>query len=220
MEIRIKCEREINLDQFVKLETVNLNVQSFALNDDTLNGDVKINGMYQKNNGDNFTHQGFEELIPFTVVFRDRNIKINEILIDEEKINENSTGINCSFILCVNYDVEEVMEVPVETKEEVIPVIAKEPKIIEENVKDNEITEEYTKKLEEKMNNRESIILTNDSNVSFNNLKDNYTCINIYYLNNEKEIERIANEKRISISSILNNNDDFDKTRRIIIDER
>lgn len=210
MEIRIKCEKEINLNQFMKLEDVNLNVQSYSLKNDTLSGDVKINGMYQKTNNDTFTHQGFEELVAFTVVFRDSNIKINNINILEENTEENSLGIKCSFVLRVDYDIEEVAEVPVEIEEESMPVILEE----------HEITEEYTKKLEEKMNNRESIILSKDTNVNLNNIKDNYSSINIYYLNNEKEIEKIANEKRISVSSILNKNDDFDKTRRIIIDER
>lgn len=211
MEIKIKCEHEIKLNQFVKLETVNFEVSSYLLKNDTLNGDVKINGTYQKNISEISTHQGFEDLVPFTVVFRDRNIKINKINIDEEKISENNDGINCSFTLVVDYELDEqIMEVPVEMEEEIIKV---------SNTTD-EITDEYTKKLEEKMNVRDSINLINDTNVNFNNLKENYACINVYYLQNEKEIEQLAKEKRISITQLLNNNDDFNKTRRLIIDER
>lgn len=211
MEIKIRCEHEINLNQFVKLETINLEVSSFLLKNDTLNGDVKINGTYQKNTNDAPTHQGFEDLVPFTVVFRDRNIKINKITIDEEKFTENSDGINCTFVLIVDYELEEqIIEVPVETEEEIIKV----------SNDSDEITDEYTKKLEEKMNVRDSVNLVNDTNVNFNNLKESYSCINIYYLQNEKEIEKIANEKRISITQVLSDNDDFDKTRRLIIDER
>lgn len=214
MEIKIKCEHEIKLNQFVKLETVNFEVSSHLLKNDTLNGDVKINGTYQKNTSEISTHQGFEDLVPFTVVFRDRNIKINKIIIDEEKISENNDGINCSFTLVVDYALDEqIMEVPVEIEEEIIKV---------SNTTD-EITDDYTKKLEEKMNVRDSIDsinLINDTNVNFNNLKENYASINVYYLQNEKEIEQLAKEKRISITQLLNDNDDFNKTRRLIIDER
>ena len=211
MEIKIKCEHEIKLNQFVKLETVNFEVSSYLLKNDTLNGDVKINGTYQKNTSEISTHQGFEDLVPFTVVFRDRNIKINKIIIDEEKISENNDGINCSFTLVVDYALDEqIMEVPVEIEEEIIKV---------SNTTD-EITDDYTKKLEEKMNVRDSINLINDTNVNFNNLKENYAYINVYYLQNEKEIEQLAKEKRISITQLLNDNDDFNKTRRLIIDER
>ncbi|MCI5938890.1 MAG: hypothetical protein SOU07_00155 [Bacilli bacterium] len=211
MEIKIKCEHEIKLNQFVKLETVNFEVSSYLLKNDTLNGDVKINGTYQKNTSEISTHQGFEDLVPFTVVFRDRNIKINKIIIDEEKISENNDGINCSFTLVVDYALDEqIMEVPVEIEEEIIKV---------SNTTD-EITDDYTKKLEEKMNVRDSINLINDTNVNFNNLKENYASINVYYLQNEKEIEQLAKEKRISITQLLNDNDDFNKTRRLIIDER
>ena len=211
MEIKIKCEHEIKLNQFVKLETVNFEVSSYLLKNDTLNGDVKINGTYKKNKSEISTHQGFEDLVPFTVVFRDRNIKINKIIIDEEKISENNDGINCSFTLVVDYALDEqIMEVPVEIEEEIIKV---------SNTTD-EITDDYTKKLEEKMNVRDSINLINDTNVNFNNLKENYASINVYYLQNEKEIEQLAKEKRISITQLLNDNDDFNKTRRLIIDER
>lgn len=211
MEIRIKCEHEINLDQFVKTEMVELEISSFFLKNDTLNGDVKLFGTYQKNINDNLTHQGFEDLIPFTVVFRDSNVKVNNITIDNQVIEENSDGIKCSFILIVEYDLEEkIIEVPVETEQEIIKV----------STESNEITDEYTKKLEEKMNVRETVNLVNDSNVSFGWLKDNYASINVYYLQDEKEIEKIANEKRVSIASVLNQNDDFNQTRRIIIDER
>lgn len=211
MEIKIKCEHEIKLNQFVKLETVNFEVSSYLLKNDTLNGDVKINGTYQKNTSEISTHQGFEDLVPFTVVFRDRNIKINKIIIDEEKISENNDGINCSFTLVVDYALDEqIMEVPVEIEEEIIKV---------SNTTDG-ITDDYTKKLEEKMNVRDSINLINDTNVNFNNLKENYASINVYYLQNEKEIEQLAKEKRISITQLLNDNDDFNKTRRLIIDER
>ena len=211
MEIKIKCEHEIKLNQFVKLETVNFEVSSYLLKNDTLNGDVKIKGTYQKNTSEISTHQGFEDLVPFTVVFRDRNIKINKIIIDEEKISENNDGINCSFTLVVDYALDEqIMEVPVEIEEEIIKV---------SNTTD-EITDDYTKKLEEKMNVRDSINLINDTNVNFNNLKENYASINVYYLQNEKEIEQLAKEKRISITQLLNDNDDFNKTRRLIIDER
>lgn len=211
MEIKIKCEHEIKLNQFVKLETVNFEVSSYLLKNDTLNGDVKINGTYQKNTSEISTHQGFEDLVPFTVVFRDRNIKINKIIIDEDKISENNDGINCSFTLVVDYALDEqIMEVPVEIEEEIIKV---------SNTTD-EITDDYTKKLEEKMNVRDSINLINDTNVNFNNLNENYASINVYYLQNEKEIEQLAKEKRISITQLLNDNDDFNKTRRLIIDER
>ena len=85
MEIRLNCFDTIELNGFKKLEMIQLNVLSYNLKDDTLKGDVKINGEYLK--GDETTGKNFEDLIPFTIVFRSSNISIDKVSI------ENVTGI-------------------------------------------------------------------------------------------------------------------------------
>lgn len=211
MEIRIKCEHEIILNQFLKLENINYEVSSYTLKGDTLIGDVKIGGTYEKQGIDNVTHQGFEDLVPFTVVFRDENVKIMDIVVENEKEQQNDLGLISSFDLFVIYELidkqEEIIEVPYEINEEII-------KVSNEN---ENITEEYSKKLEEKFNVRENVM--ENEKIDFRFLPENYQSIHVYYLNNEKEIESIANEKRIAIERVLKNNNDFSQTRRIIIDE-
>lgn len=209
MEIRMKCEHEITLNQFQKLENITYDVSSYELKGDTLLGDVKIGGSYEKQGMDNIIHQGFEDLVPFTVVFRDENIKVIDIVIENNKEEQYDSGLMCSFELLVIYELisqhEDIIEVPYEVAEEIIKV---------SNENDN-ITEQYSKKLEEKFNVRDN----NSEKIDFRFLPDNYQNINVYYLNNEKEIESIANEKRLAIENVLKNNNDFSKTRRIIINE-
>ena len=82
MIIRVKCNKNIELNQFHNLESIELNVLSYKLEKDTLNGDVKINGIYAL--FDSEEKRNFEDIVPFLVVFRDENIEINNIEIENK----------------------------------------------------------------------------------------------------------------------------------------
>lgn len=249
MEIRVFCNKLVTLNNFNDLKIIRLNVLSYNLKQATLTGDVKISGEYLKE--ENY-EMGFEEIVPFTVVFRNDKIKVNNILIENDKFNTlNNQGVDVSFELVVNYDLiedneiddsnsnifvevekgnfkdEEIIEVPVEIDEEVQMVYNDEKNNI--LIETEKITEEYDKLLSEILNVRhenetknvtvKKNQINNVNKVSFKNQTTTYDKLSVYYVTKENEIETISKEKRISISDIYKQNSDFEKTRRIIINE-
>lgn len=214
MEIKINCHNLVELDDFKKLIKIKLEVLSYSLKGDTLNGDVKVCGEYSRNNNDEF--QSFEDIIPFTLLFESENVNITKVVIENDFFNIiDEAGVKVEFVLVVSYEYntvdnkikEEIIEVPVEIDSDVIDVMTYESN------DEAKMISEINDKLETIFNSR------NNNNVTFKNLKTNYNTTSVYYLKNEKELEIIANERRISINELYKQNDDFNKTRRIIIHE-
>ena len=247
MEIRVFCNKLVTLNNFNNLKVIRLNVLSYNLKQATLTGDVKISGEYLKE--ENY-EMGFEEIVPFTVVFRNDKIKVNTILIENDKFDSlNNQGVDVTFELVVNYDLiedneiddsnnneeqekenfeaDEIIEVPVEIEEEVQMICNEEKDNI--LVEAEKITEEYDKLLTEILNVRNENELNNvtlkneqvnyDNKVYLKNQTTTYNKLSVYYVTKENEIETISKEKRIAISDIYKQNSDFEKTRRIIINE-
>ena len=216
MIIRVKCNKNIELSQFHNLESIELNVLSYKLEKDTLNGDVKINGVYALFNSEE--KRNFEDIVPFLVVFRDENIKIDNIEIENRVFDIVETGIDINFDLVVNYSLLEKIEntqeieVPVEI-EEVMPVFSN-------NVYDK-IQNDYDKKLENIMNTRNTLIYESkkDANISFKNLKSDKKTISVFYFEKESEIEKISKQSQKTIQEIYNDNKDLNNKKRIVIHE-
>lgn len=236
MEIRLNCFNSVELNGFTKLKNIKLEIISYNLNGNVLSGDVKTTGEYYKQNDEK--SKGFEDIVPFEIVFRDSNIKVDKIFIENELFTFKETvGIKMQYEIVVQYSLIEtdnkedeiVEEVPVEIDEEYVAVsnvnnTEKEECIISNNVSKEEVelTNYYDNKLDEAFNNREinsNIIGNNKEKLSFLNQKSSYKTITVYYLNKENEIETISKEKRISLTEIYKNNDDFSKTHRLIINE-
>jgi len=242
MEIRLNCFNSVELNGFFKLKNIKLEIISYNLNNNILSGDVKTTGEYFKINDEK--SKGFEDIVPFEIVFKDTNIKIDSLYIENELFTFKETvGIKMQYEIVVHYsllfknqitDEEKEIEVPVEIEEEYAVInedISKYDVSLEdkkcdfmENVsdKENEITEYYDKKLYEAFNDRliNNVNLNNTKDkVSFFNQKSTFKTITVYYLNKENEIELIAKEKRIAINQLYNNNDDFSKTHRLIVNE-
>ena len=216
MIIRVKCNKNVELNQFHNLESIELNVLSYKLEKDTLNGDVKINGVYALFNSEE--KRNFEDIVPFLVVFRDENIKIDNIEIENKVFDIIETGIDINFDLVVNYSLLEKIEnsqeieVPVEI-EEVMPVFSN-------NVYDK-IQDDYDKKLENIMNTRNTLIYESkkDANISFKNLKSDKKTISVFYFEKESEIEKISKQSHKTIQEIYNDNKDLNNKKRIVIHE-
>lgn len=216
MIIRVKCNKNVELNQFHNLESIELNVLSYKLEKDTLNGDVKINGVYALFNSED--KRNFEDIVPFLVVFRDENIKIDNIEIENKVFDIIETGIDINFDLVVNYSLLEKIEntqeveVPVEI-EEVMPVFSN-------NVYDK-IQDDYDKKLENIMNTRNTLIYESkkDANISFKNLKSDKKTISVFYFEKESEIEKISKQSQKTIQEIYNDNKDLNNKKRIVIHE-
>lgn len=247
MEIRLKCNDSLELNNLDNLKTILLDILSYNLIGDTLKGDVMIDGEYFMKGEEQ--PRGFEDIVPFTMIFRNDNIQINNITVDDfdyEISNENIITLN--FEIVVEYEIidkldkEEIIEVPVEINEyeEVNSNIEDvdetycciKNQIKEENnnnkelinelnqlkIEEIEITEKYDQLLDKIMNVRTDD-KNNKNNSMFSNQKTSYNLITVFYLNKESEIETISRERRIAIQDIYKKNDDFTKTRRIIIDE-
>ena len=58
-----------------------------------------------------------------------------------------------------------------------------------------------------------------DNKVDLSKMISKNSLIEIYYLNNEKQVESIANERKIPVSNLYKQNSDFNETKRIIIYE-
>lgn len=244
MEIRLKCNDSLELNNFDNLKTILLDVLSYNLIGNTLKGDVMIDGEYFIKNEDN--PRGFEDIVPFTMVFRDNNLEIENVLIDNFNYDITEENIiKLYFEIVVIYSIvekdtennlkEEVIEVPVEIDqvEEVSKKNLDEENyvylndnnitnninniITDTNDLENQITKKYDELLDEIMSLRET--KTKDNNLVVNKQKTTYKSITVFYLDKESEIENISKERRISIQEIYKNNDDFINTKRIIINE-
>lgn len=244
MEIRLKCNDSLELNNFNNLKTILLDVLSYNLIGNTLKGDVMIDGEYFIKNEDN--PRGFEDIVPFTMVFRDNNLEIENVSIDNFNYDITEENIiKLYFEIVVIYSIvkkdnennleEEVIEVPVEIDqvEEASKKIIDEENyvylndnnitnninniITDTNDLENQITKKYDELLDEIMSVRET--KTKDNNLVVNKQKTTYKSITVFYLDKESEIENISKERRISIQEIYKNNDDFINTKRIIINE-
>ena len=48
MQLRIKCDAKVNLNNFVNLKEIECSVENYLLENDTLEGMIKVNGSYIK----------------------------------------------------------------------------------------------------------------------------------------------------------------------------
>ncbi len=174
MELRINCNEAIQLDKFISMDRIESEVSFFEIKNDTLTGDVKLFGEYKKQGKEDSIKQGFEEIIPFTVVFRTKEIDIQEISIEHFSYHETEQGIDCQFEIFIQYEAkekedeessdskeDESIEIPVETKEEIIEVIHPDNPLQDEA---NKITEEYENILEDILQERTDNFLEQNQN--------------------------------------------------------
>ena len=80
--MRLNCFNSVELNGFTKLKNIKLEIISYNLNGNVLSGDVKTTGEYYKQNDEK--SKGFEDIVPFEIVFRDSNIKVDKIFIENE----------------------------------------------------------------------------------------------------------------------------------------
>lgn len=216
MEIRVNCNKKIELNNFNKLKIIKINILSYNLNNDTLNGDVKVTGEYLKNDNDEL--MWFEDLIPFTIVFNQENVNVDTIYIENDnyKIIDHC-GVYLNFDIVVKYSVieqlnnkDEVVEVPVETEQ--LQQVSNST-----FNKENLITAKYESILDNILDVRENN--ENKPEYIIKNQSTNYKTITVYYLHDEKELEIISKERRIPIQDLYKKNEDFNKSHRIILNE-
>ena len=131
-----------------------------------------------------------------------------------------------SFEIVVEYDLkdkhkeDDEIEVPVEIVEE--EMVFNEIKELASE--EDEITKHYDDILDSIFNNtndRDSNVKLNikQEKTDFKSQKTSYKTITVFYLKNENEMENISKERRISIQDLYKKNDDFQSTKRLIIND-
>ena len=231
MELKVKCNKNIELSNFEKINKIQCDIVSANLNGDTLTGDVKISGEYYKKGVNDVKR--FEDIVPFTVVFRSDAVNISDVELENEEhaIKENS-GIEIKFDLLVKYDIiekddnDDEIKIPVEY-EEVEQVISKINYDEEEEIINNlaqEVTEGHNLIIKELLDNREEYntninYKNNNKSVDFKKIPNKSRKISVYYFNKESDLEKISKEKKVSVQEVYNKNNDTIEKRRIIIDE-
>jgi hypothetical protein len=143
MELRICCDASVKLEKMTNVNEIFCDIDSYKVKGDTLEGNIRIQGNFIKD--DMNIHYDFNELVPFTIVFKDKNFQINKIEVQEfdcqEIINQ---GIECQFDILVDYTPKKMDEVPEEieeigAKEEIGEIVAEEE--IEDIGKEEKIVE-------------------------------------------------------------------------------
>lgn len=153
MELRIKCDAKVDLTGFVSLLNVSVETKEYELNEDTLTGYVGVKGNYIKDDIQNAYE--FNQNVPFTVVFNNKDLVLKKIEIEDFSTNEIiNHGIECNFDMLITYS--EGSEPSQEKSEEVIETI----EIIEEdkendfidNKDDEEIKNDILEKYDQLLN--------------------------------------------------------------------
>lgn len=163
MELIISCDASIKLKKLNSIKNIDCNVVDFDVIKDTLSGNIKINGTYIKDDLDKIFD--FEEIVPFTVVFRDDNFTVEEIVCGnfsyQEIVNQ---GIECHFDVFITYHKQDETKpsentLPVDEEIEVEKTTHEAIKALPE-AKDEEITVN-----EDKIETNENV-LNNDEQIS------------------------------------------------------
>ena len=226
MELKIACDTQILVDNFEYVTFVKADIKNYLLEKSKLEGNVIVTGNYHDKEENKYS---FEKEVPFTIVFSNENYMINKVEINNLKSYEIvHSGIECHFEITVTY--EEYLGEEIELKE---------TKIIDDNNTEEEITNQYEELLDdiferndEKLDNNEQainsssnlLVVNNEENkrVSFKNIKENTQKMNVFYIENENEIDKIATREEVGINTIFSNkwNKDYMSKKRIIIEEK
>src|SRR5690554_2334121 len=169
MELKISCDASIKLKKMSGTKNVRCEVADYEIDEDTLVGNMKIFGSYYKDDLDN--DYPFSELVPFTVVFRDKNFTINEIRSENFNCNEIfNQGLDCHFDIVIDYDktnvdVKNKEEIEFEDDLDLFSESGIDENIIlesEDEIDDEQISEKYDNMLNDVLSKRDDNFLEED----------------------------------------------------------
>lgn len=233
MELKICCDASVKLEKMSNVMEVECNVGDYKVDGDTLTGDIIIRGDYIQDVIEE--HHEFSEIVPFTIVFNEKDYVVEGITIQDftcqEIINQ---GIECNFNILVNYipgvpkeeeEIDDIEKIEVETEENIIEVSDEDIKNEIDKKYDNLLNEILEARADQNFLEKKENIKVRSNEVSsdcrglLKQMPDNFISYRVYYTNKESDIEEIAKKEKISIDKVYkdNKNNDFVSKKRIIV---
>lgn len=218
MDLKVDNNVFVKLRDFFKLIDISVEVDEYDVNNDILEGNLQLKGKYLKR--DNVTEEYYNEKIPFSVAFPINDIEVDDIdCVDLEYNEVDGRGIDVSFDILIKYQTYE--EIPVEVDDR------KLEKIEVDNLEDVDyemLKKEETNRID---NLLKSALEIKDDNLPTNEviirgLKENRGCISVCYYKDEKELEKVCEDKGLSLGNVFKNNQQYDinQYHRVIISEK
>lgn len=121
MKLKMNYNSFIKLKDFFKIVDITAEVKDYITKNDTLEGNLEIHGKYQKRDG--ITEEYFLENVPFSIVFKNNDYDINDIVCtDIDYVAIDGRGVDVTFDILVDYyEYEEIpvkLDTPIEQFEE------------------------------------------------------------------------------------------------------
>lgn len=216
MNLKMNYNSFIKLKDFSKLLDITAEVTSYNQVNDVLDGKLTINGKYLKKDG--VTDDFFTEVLPFSVVFNDKNYHIDDIICtDIDTVSVDGRGIDTTFDIEIEYDeispsveYEDFERLQSENSIESIDEI--------EKIKEEE-TQKIDKILKSTLNFKDDNLPTEE--VIVRGLSDKKHRLKVCYYKNDKELENLCIENKISLNEVFkaNKNTNIEQHHRVIIHE-
>ena len=166
--------------------------------------------------------------MPFSVVFNDKNYHIDDIICtDIDTVSVDGRGIDTTFDIEIEYDeispsveYEDFERLQSENSIESIDEIEKEPITLDdiEKIKEEE-TQKIDRILKSTLNFKDDNLPTEE--VIVRGLSDKKHRLKVCYYKNDKELENLCIENKISLNEVFkaNKNTNIEQHHRVIIHE-
>ncbi len=215
MNLKIESNAFTQLQEMTGIAEANIGIYDYIFENNTLKGNVKINGeYYNKNNEQNKI--SFENIIPFEVVFTKENVEIEKIEINSFEYYEVAgRGIEASFNINIDYDIKETrivnkeMEENEKFKEEVTlaidELLSEKLEVVEDNFLE---TAEIIAPISEEKQIEEVI-----------KKRDVSSTLKIIYHKENENIKELCKKHNLSYEEVLIENQkyNFNNSHRIIV---
>lgn len=192
MDLKINCNAFVSLNGVEGVSKAFCEVLEYSVKNDTLRGNVKIWGEYKKY--DNEKVYEFNDVVPFTVVFKNDLFEIENIKIDGFNYHlKDGQGIECDFDIIVDYYDNEIVNDNHNNEELVVD--DKDYEIEEtDEMSNDDITNMYNHQLDQILNESRDL-----SDLIEEELEEYST--ELPYDNKLTEEDEIKEEKNITINS-------------------
>lgn len=245
MEIRMNFNDFIKIKSILKIIDLSGEVIDYQIDKNEIKGIMGINGKYAKESLDETYN--FNEEIPFNFIFKDNVKSVDDVdCVNLEYEVIDSRGIELSFDIRLDYELEGLVEERQEEQEESVVREVVEENVIEtpEEVSSPEVVtslgervddeieepqevetakEEITNLIDKKLT---STILSKEDNLPqeesiFEGIEERKSTLRICYFKTDAELEKVCKDNNVSINQVFkeNQNLNINETRRVIINE-